>query len=105
MISDLPPPFPDASVDFLYISHMLHHLYRADAAKLLGKAIRRLKPHATIRIVVPDLEYIMSLYQQGKRERVPISFLLRIVPQSTVHPPLPIRLRVASWPAGVSGIP
>ena len=38
MISDL--AFRDASVDSLYISHMLHHLYRTDASKLLGKAIR-----------------------------------------------------------------
>jgi hypothetical protein len=56
-------------VDFLYISHTLHHFYRAEAAKLLGDGIRTLKPGGSVRVVVPDLEYIMSLYQQGKRER------------------------------------
>jgi SAM-dependent methyltransferase len=63
------PPFPDASVDSLYISHALHHPWRAEATKLSGEAIRTLKRGATIRIVVPDFEYTMSLYQQGKRER------------------------------------
>jgi predicted SAM-dependent methyltransferase len=31
--------------------------------------MRTLKPGGTIRIVVPDLEYTMSLYQQGNREQ------------------------------------
>jgi SAM-dependent methyltransferase len=74
-------PFPDASVDFLYISHALHHLYRAEAAKLLGEVIRTLKPGGTIRIVVPDLEYIMSLYQQGERERA-LSYFFYESPRS-----------------------
>ena len=74
-------PFPDASVDFLYISHALHHLYRADAAKLLGDCIRTLKPAGTIRVVVPDLEYIMSLYQQGNRERA-LSYFFYDSPRS-----------------------
>jgi SAM-dependent methyltransferase len=74
-------PFSDASVDFLYISHTLHHLYRTEAAKLLGEAIRTLKPGGTVRIVVPDLEYIMSLYQQGKRERA-LSYFFYESPRS-----------------------
>ena len=74
-------PFPDASVDFLYISHALHHLYRAEAAKLLGEVIRTLKRGGTIRIVVPDLEYIMSLYQQGKRDRA-LSYFFYESPRS-----------------------
>src|SRR5215472_3122285 len=74
-------PFPDASVDFLYISHALHHLYRAEAVKLLGDCIRTLKPGGTIRIVVPDLEYIMSLYLQGRRERA-LSYFFYESPRS-----------------------
>jgi SAM-dependent methyltransferase len=74
-------PFPDGSVDFLYSSHALHHLYRAEAAKLLAEGIRTLKPGGTIRIVVPDLEYIMSLYQQGKRERA-LSYFFYESPRS-----------------------
>jgi SAM-dependent methyltransferase len=74
-------PLPDASVDFLYCSHALHHLYRAQAAKLLADGMRTLKPGGTIRIVVPDLEYIMSLYQQGKRERA-LSYFFYESPRS-----------------------
>lgn len=62
-------PFPDDSVDFHNISHALHHLYRTEAAKLLSDGMRTLKLDGTIRIVVADLEYIMSLCERGKRER------------------------------------
>jgi predicted SAM-dependent methyltransferase len=55
-------------VDFLFTSYALHHLYRAEAANLLGEGIRKRKPGGTIPIVVPDLEFIMSLYQHGDRD-------------------------------------
>lgn len=62
-------PLPDSCADFIYSSHMLHHLYRDDASKLLREVLRVLKPGGTIRLAVPDLEYIFSLYQQGNREK------------------------------------
>jgi SAM-dependent methyltransferase len=62
-------PLPDSCADFVYSSHMLHHLYRDAASKLLGEVLRVLKPGGTIRLAVPDLEYIFSLYQRGKREQ------------------------------------
>lgn len=62
-------PLPDSCADFVYSSHMLHHLYRDDASKLLREVLRVLKPGGTIRLAVPDVEYIFSLYQQGKREQ------------------------------------
>ncbi len=62
-------PLRDSSVDFIYASHMLHHLYRDDALKLLREAIRVLKPGGTMRIAVPDLELIVRLYLEGRREQ------------------------------------
>jgi predicted SAM-dependent methyltransferase len=62
-------PLPDSSADFIFSSHVLHHLYREDALKLVREAIRVLKPGGTMRIAVPDLEHIVALYLQGRRER------------------------------------
>jgi len=62
-------PLPDNSVDYLYSSHMLEHLFREDAERLLGEAFRVLKRGGRIRICVPDLEYAISLYQQGEKEQ------------------------------------
>jgi len=62
-------PFPDESVDFLYSSHLLEHLFRDDAAGLLKEAYRVLKKGGSIRICVPDLEYAISLYQGGDKTK------------------------------------
>jgi predicted SAM-dependent methyltransferase len=55
-------------VDFIFTSHVLHHLYKDQARQLLKDVWRVLKPDGTIRIAVPDLEFIIALYLQGRRE-------------------------------------
>jgi len=62
-------PLLDSSTDFIFSSHSLHHFYRDEALALLVDALRVLKPGGTIRVGVPNLEYIFSLYQRGERER------------------------------------
>jgi len=62
-------PLPDSSAEFIFTSHSLHHLYRDEAQALLADALRVLRPGGTIRIAVPNLEYIFSLYERGERER------------------------------------
>jgi predicted SAM-dependent methyltransferase len=47
---------------------VIHHLYKDQAHRLLTDAWRVLKPCGTIRIAVPDLEYIIALYLRGQRE-------------------------------------
>jgi predicted SAM-dependent methyltransferase len=61
-------PFPDGSLDFLYSSHFLEHLYRDEAEALLREAHRVLKPDGTLRTCVPDLEHAFRLYREGKKE-------------------------------------
>lgn len=57
-------PFDDASIDACYASHVLEHLTRAQAGALVGEMHRVLRPGGIARIVVPDLEAIVRLYQQ-----------------------------------------
>ena len=49
-------PYPDASFDVAYSSHVLEHFSRADGRFLVGECHRVLKPGGLVRIVVPDLE-------------------------------------------------
>lgn len=62
-------PFPNNSVDYLYSSHLLEHLFKEDAEKLLKESYRVLKKGGTIRICVPDLEYAISLYKKGYKKQ------------------------------------
>lgn len=63
-------PFDDESVDFVYSSHFLEHLYRADAQRILSESYRVLRLGGTIRVSVPDLEYAVSLYHAGRRHEM-----------------------------------
>lgn len=61
-------PFADDSVDYVYSSHLLEHLHRDDALRLLGEVHRILKPGGVARICVPDLSHALALYQEGKKQ-------------------------------------
>lgn len=61
-------PFPDESVSYVYSSHLLEHLYKNDAKKLLKEAFRVLRKGGIVRICVPDLEHAISLYENGNKE-------------------------------------
>lgn len=62
-------PLPSGSLDFVYTSHLLEHLERSGALVLLRDVARVMKPHATLRIVVPDLTHFVTLYQEGERRQ------------------------------------
>jgi predicted SAM-dependent methyltransferase len=55
-------PFDDDSVDIIYCSHFIEHLSPKQADSLLNECHRILKKDGLIRIVVPDLENIVSEY-------------------------------------------
>ena len=54
------------SVDILYSSHMLEHLDKEETDTFLKEAYRVLTPGGYIRIVVPDFDTLIHLYQQNK---------------------------------------
>ena len=55
-------PFDQDTFDAAYGSHVLEHLDRREAARLVGACYRVIKPGGLIRLAVPDLETIARLY-------------------------------------------
>jgi predicted SAM-dependent methyltransferase len=63
-------PLANGVADFVYSSHFLEHLFRRDGENILAESFRVLKPGGTIRVVVPDLAYALSLYSAGEKEKM-----------------------------------
>jgi SAM-dependent methyltransferase len=55
-------PYPDASFEVVYHSHLLEHFPRELAPEFLEECYRVLKPGGILRVVVPDLENIVRNY-------------------------------------------
>lgn len=64
--SDL--PFPEASFDVVYHSHVLEHFSRADGLRLLQSCRRVLRKGGIVRVAVPDLESIARVYLRALEE-------------------------------------
>ncbi len=60
-----PLPFESGTVDAVYHSHVLEHLDRDDAKAFLKENARVLKPGGVLRVVVPDLEVVVSHYLEA----------------------------------------
>ncbi|NGZ08122.1 MAG: methyltransferase domain-containing protein [Nitrospira sp. LK70] len=58
-------PFPDASFDVVYHSHLLEHIPKPLAWGFLKECHRVLKPGGIIRVVVPDLEAMTRSYLEA----------------------------------------
>ena len=67
-------PFNDQTVDYIFSSHFLEHLYLDDAKYLLKDCYRSLKKGGRMRISVPDLEYAFHLYKNGEAEKMLSSY-------------------------------
>ena len=63
-------PFPDATFDVVYHSHVLEHIDREAAPGFLRECLRVLRPGGTLRVVVPDLERLARTYL-GVVDRLP----------------------------------
>ena len=62
-------PCHNESVDNVYSSHTLEHLFRENAKDMLNEAYRVLVPNGLIRICIPDLEHALKLYYDGEKEK------------------------------------
>ncbi|MGH8106044.1 MAG: class I SAM-dependent methyltransferase, partial [Arenimonas sp.] len=62
-------PFTDGQCRFVFLSHLLEHLfYPTDASALLQEIHRILAPGGIVRIVVPDIEQCLRAYQENNSE-------------------------------------
>lgn len=61
-------PFTNNSIDYMYTSHFVEHLYRSHAQMFFEEAYRTLKKDGVLRISVPDLEGAVSLYSEGRKD-------------------------------------
>ena len=61
-------PFDDNQFDAVYHSHVLEHFEQDAGRSLLRECLRVLKPGGVVRVVVPDLEQIASLYLQKHQQ-------------------------------------
>jgi len=70
-------PFPDNEIDVIYHSQVLEHIPKEMAASFVSESFRVLKPGGTMRVVVPDLENIVTEYltflRQNLENPTPIS--------------------------------
>lgn len=67
-------PVLNGQADFIYSSHFLEHLFRREGEHLLRECHRVLRPEGLVRIAVPDLEYALSLYASGEKEKMLLNY-------------------------------
>src|SRR5262245_25913120 len=70
-------PFCDKTVDVIYSSHTLEHLFLEEGQALLQDAYRALRVGGLVRLAVPDLEHTIRLYQSGEKEQALAFFFNR----------------------------
>lgn len=58
-------PFPDQTFDVVYHSHFLEHIPKGAVPGFLSECRRVLKPGATLRVVVPDLQLLATSYVES----------------------------------------
>ena len=63
-----PLPFPENSINAVYSSNLLEHLYLEEANKLLKECYRIIEPAGILRIVVPDLRSIIMEYLEERQD-------------------------------------
>ncbi len=61
-------PFADNSVDSIYSTHMIEHLYPDELEKLLRECARTLRPGGGMRFIVPSLANAILAFQQNLHE-------------------------------------
>lgn len=73
-IAKKPYPLPSASLEGIYTEHCLEHIEFKNMKENLREFYRLLKPEGVLRVVMPDGEIYLDIYQrrkQGSKELMP----------------------------------
>ena len=57
--------FRDNSVDYIFLSHMLEHLYKEEAGFFIGECYRIMKKGASMRLELPDFRLLVKQYEEN----------------------------------------
>jgi predicted SAM-dependent methyltransferase len=60
--------FTNASVDLVYMCHVLEHVHRKEIFDVLAEFKRVLKPGGVLRISVPDFDRLIAMYEDIGRD-------------------------------------
>ncbi|HYE54420.1 MAG TPA: methyltransferase domain-containing protein [Chitinophagaceae bacterium] len=66
-ITRKPYPLPSGSIEGIYTEHCLEHISFADFEKNMHEFYRLLAPGATVRIIMPDGELYLDIYERKKK--------------------------------------
>lgn len=69
-----PLPFRSGSVQLIYCSHTLEHLFPEEALRLLKEMARVLSSRGVVRLAVPSLEFTLRILQGEKSKPWPRKF-------------------------------
>ena len=61
-------PIPDSSIDAIWSSHNLEHLYRHEVPQALSEFMRVLCPNGLLFLTLPDLQRVAELVADDKAE-------------------------------------
>lgn len=70
------PDFRDATVDLVYMCHILEHIKRNDLKDVLSEMKRLLKDGCVLRLSVPDFDKLIDVYNDSGRDINTISHQL-----------------------------
>ncbi len=70
-------PFPDNSMEFIFSSHMMEHLYINEAIELLRDCHRVLKSDGYMRLTLPDFEFAFRILAGDENSEFPRRFVSR----------------------------
>lgn len=61
-------PFPDNSFEYIFSEHLFEHLSIVEQTVMLEECYRILKPGGRVRLAMPNLHFIMDLYNHPNKE-------------------------------------
>jgi hypothetical protein len=79
-------PWPEGVADAIYVSHLLEHFTRTEGLTFLKRCHGTLKRGGVIRVVAPDLRYLVEGYSSGGFRADEFVERIGVLPHPTGHP-------------------